>query len=323
MPNYCYNYVALSGDLTEILKKLSPHFLIENGQWTRIKEENADPCILHVLYPYPDEDGAGDWARSKWGSKWGYCDPDYLDICDKEIAFTSSTAWGPPIEGLKYIAKKYNIRIETTYEESGMNFCGCFIQKGDEELQNFVAELYVTTLDNPDKAITEKQFNEHAHMMRVGKDLEGWKPIDLIDDVEDEMTLEDFSYEEYLDLIRGGKVPLNELKLTEDGKIVTNLPINSLTIRKGIIQNDSYRNWIAVHANRADSILIKECFYDPEVQDDYLVINGKIVYFSELPQVIVVTECEQGSYNLKREIYSYGVLQAEDRLREVGSGRYA
>jgi hypothetical protein len=113
MPNWCWNEITISGDVTKIVDALES---IEN------KEENN---VFKTLIDVPD---AEDWYNNNiqyFGTKWDVsheeCDPQEFD---GGLVLTPCTAWSPPIEFGINLAKKYGVEVEMYYHESGMDLCG-------------------------------------------------------------------------------------------------------------------------------------------------------------------------------------------------------
>lgn len=158
MPNWCTNQLIICGPITWI-------DLFHEKVTVGDKYE-----ILNSLYPVPEDligmpsmagtipDGDPDkeqkvanlekygsadwydWSVTNWGTKWGDCDTAYRDsrnISDsnlKTAMYTFDTAWGPPQEGIIYIAKSFKpILFDLRYQEPGMGFCG-YARIGNGEL---------------------------------------------------------------------------------------------------------------------------------------------------------------------------------------------
>lgn len=136
MPNWCWNEITITGDVTKIVKALES---IEN------KQENN---VFKTLIDVPD---AEDWYNTNlkyFGTKWDVsyyeCDPQEID--DECVVLTPSTAWSPPIEFAVNLAKKYGVEVEMYYYESGMDFCGKTYIKSDgtytEEDYEYMEGIY-------------------------------------------------------------------------------------------------------------------------------------------------------------------------------------
>lgn len=133
MPNWCENSLSLFGEY-EILM----NFFKEN------KTDNSE-LSFEKLVPFPDGNYDRDFAVSEWGTKWEPSNiyliftPEELESLNEEtrnnfkIEYSFDTAWGPPINWLEKVSKKYkNIIFEIEYAEGGCDFAGIQIYKQGE-----------------------------------------------------------------------------------------------------------------------------------------------------------------------------------------------
>lgn len=126
MPNWCSNYITISG---EGVKKIK--FLLEGI-------ENKDDCSPGVFMTLVGRDKtipmeeyeSGGWWQSNidyWGCKW---DVSYneaqIDYDDDNTSMTMSisTAWSPPSNFVQRLGELFKVEIEMSYEEGGCDFCG-------------------------------------------------------------------------------------------------------------------------------------------------------------------------------------------------------
>lgn len=69
-----------------------------------------------------------DWACAKWGTKWDVRKKDLYRADWKQgtgITLTFDTAWGPPLEAMVALAKKFpKLKFTISYNEPGMCFSG-------------------------------------------------------------------------------------------------------------------------------------------------------------------------------------------------------
>jgi len=118
MPNWCANDMTVTGDLEE-LKRFRD----------AVTDEEGKISILQRLVPVP-----ADCARSEfWGSKWGDCDTDTdgYDIFGMVLWFSS--AWSPPVEGIRKVSALFpSLLFELQFEEGGMDFCGASVARAGE-----------------------------------------------------------------------------------------------------------------------------------------------------------------------------------------------
>ena len=101
----------------------------ENGKSVGVTKEEItqlkDNCGFTNSY---------DWCIANWGSKWGDCYTDLVQMNDENLLFYFESAWGPPTEGLTKIAKDFpKLFFYLTYQEPGMCFEG-YVRWDDGEL---------------------------------------------------------------------------------------------------------------------------------------------------------------------------------------------
>jgi len=140
MPNWCENFVEVTGK-TEDISKLNE--AIENA------EEGAFRAMLHIDMSDEEkvankllgEDGEEDWYRfnvENYGTKWDIYEysHDYLeDIVDEGVSqlnMNFSTAWSPPVAIFETLAEKLNVRVKLYYVEEGMDFAGIMDTEGTD-----------------------------------------------------------------------------------------------------------------------------------------------------------------------------------------------
>ena len=163
MPNWCENTLNVSGNKTDIQKF---------KELTLIKQETGSELYftMNVLYPTPpelleqtspvmwrgeDTDTEGklefekyvselkekygytdwyNWRVDKWGTKWDAAESCICDDEDELFSVEYDTAWGPNINWVQYVAKAFPaLQFTLTFEEPGMNFCGIYEVKGEDE----------------------------------------------------------------------------------------------------------------------------------------------------------------------------------------------
>jgi len=117
MPNWCHNYINISSNNTESLKRFKD-IIIENG-------------VFSFCQTVPGPENL-DWNINNWGTKWDV-EVDVMDIefDTNSISFQCDTAWAPPNAWAITAAEKYGVRIFIKYDEPGMEFCGTLIATPD------------------------------------------------------------------------------------------------------------------------------------------------------------------------------------------------
>ena len=126
MPNWCQNYIKISGEestirtLTAVIKSLK----------TSDEEESND--VFKALIGLPPHMTDGDY-KEKWydtniewfGTKWDISYDEHSFTFDKdEITLSCETAWSPPIPFLENLCKMYKTNAYLFYSEGGVGFAG-------------------------------------------------------------------------------------------------------------------------------------------------------------------------------------------------------
>ena len=129
MPNWCHNKLTITGPEADV--RSFKDKAVGQSPWEESEEE---PNVLnfHSLVPVPDEvlkagyESAGyDWERANWGCKWGADNAQLLDEGGTCLIYEFDTAWSPPMEFLKAVAKQWGaLQFVLDYEEAGMGYKG-------------------------------------------------------------------------------------------------------------------------------------------------------------------------------------------------------
>ena len=181
MPNWCSNYITITGSKTAI-KKIKK--VIESI------EDSQDPNVFSNLVGIEpnttqEEYDKGGWYNSNvsyWGTKWDVnVDECNFDFDDQIIHMSPQTAWSPPIGFGVALAKKYKVEVSMVYEEPGCDFAGrTLIYKDgekDEEDYSFIEGIYY--------------FSNETFWYEVESDIESYR------DDSDGKVVEDFVEERY------------------------------------------------------------------------------------------------------------------------------
>lgn len=135
MPNWCENYITITGDKRSISVIKDALESIKDGN------ESSVFKVLVGIKPevtFKDYD-SGEWYDANvnyWGTKWDVCYTDcnfeFEDTC---ITMTPSTAWSPPVNFGVALAKMYNVTVTLIYSEGGCGFAGRTIVSPDGEME--------------------------------------------------------------------------------------------------------------------------------------------------------------------------------------------
>ena len=149
MPNWVTNTVKIVGS-EEAIDNLEEHKLSFNH---------------FVPRPESEEENWYEWNCENWGTKWDV-DEDEVSIdrmSEEVINFDFLTAWSPPINFLKNLAKLYEkIYIECNYIEESMGFKGfVIITKNNNQINvkefTWSPPCTVESIEDINVEITESQ----------------------------------------------------------------------------------------------------------------------------------------------------------------------
>jgi len=198
MPNWCNNYIKISGEestirtLTSVIKSLKSS-----------DEDGPSDDVFKSLIGIPPHMTEGDY-KEKWydtniewfGTKWDISYEEHMFTFDKdEITISCETAWSPPIPFLENLCRMYKTNAYLFYSEGGVGFAG-------ETLFNWVDG----ELDVDDE---ECSFLEGLY--KFSKD-EFWSEVEYRTDciIDEEQSLEEF-LEEFTFVTDEDKVELTRL----------------------------------------------------------------------------------------------------------------
>ena len=181
MPSWNYNMLSVIGkveDLKEFAKTLNtPNYLgdvvefdfsqtipppedIYMGEWNEKTQCYAMP------YPHPPNNIL-DWTRDNWGVKWGASNTDVENhdeveailngTCmfdESEIRIAFSTPWGPPVDWVEKVAKKYpKLHFECAWNLPDEAY-GLVTAEGDE-LEDFGRRVTDKDIKEDEDGFTE------------------------------------------------------------------------------------------------------------------------------------------------------------------------
>ena len=141
MPNWCENHLKIKGkekDIDNFQEKINPKAFLNSFIPTpkALTKQQSPPKRKHQAQKNIDKYGSEDWYNwniKNWGTKWDFEVTDSFSnhinkANNKQLNYYFDTAWGPPIEGITTISKKYpNLKFTLKYDEPGMCFKGTTI----------------------------------------------------------------------------------------------------------------------------------------------------------------------------------------------------
>jgi len=147
MPNCCRDSITITGKGTDKINKL----LKPNGDDDSGMLDDFFRVLIPMPKEYNDTDSPNmnkalseqllkkygardwyDWNIGNWGIKWDLSEASY-EYRDNSIMIECESPWGPPLKGLRAVAKQYNVDIEIHYAEPGMDFGGITIFHPEDE----------------------------------------------------------------------------------------------------------------------------------------------------------------------------------------------
>ena len=186
MPNWCSNYIEISGE-SEGLEKIK--ILLENIQ---PEVDTTSTNVFRTLIGLqPDTDYEKDWygGNVSWfGTKWDVdIESCNLDISDDLIVMSPETAWSPPIGFCEQLSKMYNVQVVITYEECGCDFAGrtTFFMDGTMEENDYSYSEGIYVLQN--EYFWEKTYDDFEYLSETFMDE---NEIEVGGEVTDEMVKE-------------------------------------------------------------------------------------------------------------------------------------
>jgi len=126
MPNWCSNYIVISGDEDKIS-------LLKNILEDVPKSKEDDSIVFTTLIGKEPEISTEEYEKGGWfdsnvnwfGTKWdvSYSDCQF-EFNDDHIIMMPMTAWSPPIMFVSNLCKMYGVTAVMDYDEGGCDFCG-------------------------------------------------------------------------------------------------------------------------------------------------------------------------------------------------------
>ena len=154
MPNWCSNYLSVSGDIPELVEKFYQTAKGKGLYWdkdgvTTITDDKTEEQALdfsRFLYPEGVEgsfhDVGYDWCVSNWGTKWNACFVECSRDINKNsnqfsVNYNFDTAWSPmSTELLQTMMRMFpSLTFEYQFNECGNAFYGSSDDNG--EIQTF------------------------------------------------------------------------------------------------------------------------------------------------------------------------------------------
>jgi hypothetical protein len=155
MPNWCFNYLDISGgDVSTLKSQLNAPFEVMHDNWNKetgqmekklFKYSNPVFAFWNIIKPTNleayngpqpetdlskaiafDSDHWYDWNVRNWGTKWDvavhqdeeYPETELTSESETSLGYRFNTAWSPPIEAIVALSKQYpNLEFTLSFEE--------------------------------------------------------------------------------------------------------------------------------------------------------------------------------------------------------------
>ena len=129
MPNWCLNRLTIEHDDIEKVKEFVEAY------------KRMETCEHYLPTPKRDDgqlsDDWWDYRVNNWGTKWDFGSGVneihglHPTVVDNQATMSFDTAWSPPI-GLYERLQLLGFKVEATYFEPGISFCGRWIDGEDQ-----------------------------------------------------------------------------------------------------------------------------------------------------------------------------------------------
>lgn len=152
MPNWCYNVVNVSSDVSSDLDAVMAML-------------SGTEKPFEIIFPIPPGEDWYEWCIANWNTKW---DAEGFSISrhGDSICMTFDTAWAPSLGVTAALADKFpSLEISHSYEEPNMAFTGCAKFSGgskyfDEERDMEACDIFENEdgEENPDYLPVDERF---------------------------------------------------------------------------------------------------------------------------------------------------------------------
>ena len=153
MANHCYNYVTGTGSTQDLTRLQSIVTILKEKE---IPIEDFVSCwsqiypLFFTQLPTQEKEEGGPDVYQDWGSKWFEATFE-ISPETQEITIYGDSAWGPVLPFFARLCKEYNLELEGSYEEPGMDFAGTFtIDKDGDIIDNQTTYTQHEAQENPE-----------------------------------------------------------------------------------------------------------------------------------------------------------------------------
>jgi hypothetical protein len=127
MPNFCFNEITITGKIENVrnlMDKIDAFLVTTEDQ--RIPHHGLFMTLIGLPEGITEitDDNWYDTNISWLGTKWDIFPPINVDYSEGFLFMTFDTAWTPPSNFCKELAKQYDVTVQIVYMEQGNDFCG-------------------------------------------------------------------------------------------------------------------------------------------------------------------------------------------------------
>ena len=173
MPNWCNNYITISGN-KEKMKPIYDYFESSQSEHEKFVEKRAvihkenpeawktideicpppkENLVMNTLVPHDEEyekiKASGEYLLNPqtefYGTKWDFdfTEANVNEISKECITFGPQTAWSPPSQFCQKLAIKYGVQVMVEYDEPGIGFIGKEVYYADGNCEEEIYEDYL------------------------------------------------------------------------------------------------------------------------------------------------------------------------------------
>lgn len=127
MPNFCFNEITISGEIGNVQKLVDKiNAFLETPEEMRKPHQGLFLTLIGLPEDVTEitDDNWYDTNLSWIGTKWDIFPPMNVDYSEGVLFMSFDTAWTPPSNFCRELAKQYDVTVQNVYMEQGNDFCG-------------------------------------------------------------------------------------------------------------------------------------------------------------------------------------------------------
>jgi len=127
MPNWCQNEITITGEIENVQKLIDKvNAFLETPEEMRKPHQGLFLTLIGLPEGVTEitDDNWYDTNLSHLGTKWDIFPPMNVDYSEGVLFMAFDTAWTPPSNFCRELAKQYDVTVQNVYMEQGNDFCG-------------------------------------------------------------------------------------------------------------------------------------------------------------------------------------------------------